>query len=128
MGCDIHVAIEMRYGHMPDRWFLHSTPHIWRDYHLFAKLANVRNYEDYSITPIAEPRGFPPNISKDAREYLECHGDHSASWISEEEFKVFFPYPSTFESASDWTLSGWSAIKNNSYYGDKVRWVFNFDN
>lgn len=62
MGCDIHGPVI--YARQDDRLVtsarrIMELGQFGRDYRLFAILANVRN--DDSVTPIAEPRGFPPD-------------------------------------------------------------------
>jgi hypothetical protein len=56
-----------------------------RRYELFAILANVRN-PIRSVIPfdyISEPRGLPPNVSKEIRDYYARFGNeaYSASWL-----------------------------------------------
>ena len=68
---------------------------IDQDYDLFAILANVRNgsrYEGDLFEPIACARGFPADISDEARQ--ACTGDHSPTWVGLREILDF-----------DWTRS-----------------------
>lgn len=57
MGCDIHVFVEYR---GPDGWRYVGQYHPGRDYTMFGLLAGVR---DESVSPVVEPRGFPPTCS-----------------------------------------------------------------
>lgn len=60
MGCDIHLYVEHR-SVGSHNWvsMFHKFSH--RNYNLFAKLANERNYD--GITPICPVRGFPEDAS-----------------------------------------------------------------
>ena len=81
MGCDIHAYAERKtisgYEYMPE-----ITPFDWRSYSLFGFLAGVRNYS--AVPVIAEPRGFPDDVSADVREkYEQWDMDaHTPSWLS----------------------------------------------
>lgn len=55
-----------------------------RDYDAFAILADVRNEADF--TPIAEPRGLPPDFVRGADDDL---GDHSLSWVTLAELEAY---------------------------------------
>ncbi len=83
MGCDIHCFTEVRIN---GAWHLWDQPDIGRNYHLFTRMANVRNYAD-EIKPIADPRGLPADIgAATAFAYSEWEEDaHSMSWLSIEE-------------------------------------------
>jgi hypothetical protein len=58
-------------------------PFDWRSYSLFAWLAGVRNYS--AITPLAEPRGLPgdlsPEVRKEADDDIEF-GSFGWSWFT----------------------------------------------
>lgn len=74
-------------GKMRDNWFSD------RNYSVFSHLADVRN--NGSIQPIALPRGFPDDMSAEAKEWMENYGgDHSDSWLNLMEI-----------SAHNWTIS-----------------------
>lgn len=78
MGCDIHCHIEVKIN---GQWHHWSAPKIDRDYSLFARMAGVRRVEP---SPIAEPRGLPPDISVITEIDWAC-GDgywHTPSWLS----------------------------------------------
>jgi len=86
MGCDIHMNIEVK---TKNGWELYSKPDVDRNYQLFAKLANVRNY-DYKINPISKLRGIPEDASylvKKSYEYRRCDA-HSASYITCGELEI----------------------------------------
>lgn len=88
MGCDIHVFIEERYRH-DGRWVpVYSEElRVWREYRVFAILANVRNDYGQHWEPISEPRGLPKDVSPEVRVGLLDNTDyHSHSWISQDEF------------------------------------------
>ena len=81
MGCDIHGYIEIKIG---NTWVAYKELDVRRDYRLFAILANVRNYEEFNIKPISEPRGLPLDVSvlaKASSDGWDSDG-HSHSWIS----------------------------------------------
>lgn len=120
MGCDIHLRAEVRQadkwvcaeetegfktfqdGRVFDKFEIEHPEYVDRffddrNYQLFAVLAGVRNAWD--LTPIAEPRGLPQDISEraiaehesdyddgnpDARIWL---GDHSWTWLTLEELE-----------------------------------------
>lgn len=114
MGCDIHFYVERR---VDGRWVSADTwtPNKFytpgeddgerpfeiahenyfykdRNYALFAVLAGVRNRTN--VTPIAEPRGLPDDVSDEVRAESEAYtGDgHSHSWLTVAEL-----------DAHDWT-------------------------
>ncbi len=84
MGCDIHLHVEVN---IDGKWEHFHAPFIWRNYTLFAMMADVRNYEH--IDPISKPRGFPEDISYISRKHFEMYERdyHSASWLSGEEYR-----------------------------------------
>lgn len=94
MGCDIHPYVEVR----RDGQWVRSGLEVPRDrdYWAFAKLADVRNGLGFAgvdrgdpVTPIAQPRGLPPDTSihdgdvnaEGDREGIWL-GDHSHSWVT----------------------------------------------
>lgn len=129
MGCDIHLHAEK----LVDGKWVHIVPPTgvdsfgddfgytprWyrgRNYELFAVLAGVRNYGD--ITPIAEPRGIPGDISEetfqdftlrvdddkeDAGEDGYCSAAQAASWKSE------FLRPGVI-AGPDWHSASWFSV------------------
>ena len=92
MGCDIHIHAEIKTN---GKWSIVSPPPAalevfgWRSYSTFAFLAGVRNYS--AITPIAEPRGLPLDVSRGVQEEsTEWEGGcHTRSWLSIEELASF---------------------------------------
>jgi hypothetical protein len=93
MGCDIHPYAEVRCDGKWARADIEVPSD--RNYWAFGVLANVRNgsgfagcYMGEPVTPIAEPRGLPPDTSiadndaeYDSPEYIWL-GDHSHSWVT----------------------------------------------
>lgn len=162
MGCDIHFFVERKedgiwkscdtwveedgycYNRDSDRYYSD------RNYHLFAILADVRNYlrcvigdSDEKFTPIAEPKGFPEDASREVASYYnDSHfaGDlHSPTWYTLKELEDFDwnkqapkPYPEgkTYgELCSHFRESVIGEMRNLSN-GDpeSVRCVVMFDN
>ena len=82
MGCDIHAYLEVK---KEDKWVYINDIDISRNYDLFARLANVRNYR--GIEPISEPRGMPKHMSKDIFDHYEEYkmDYHSFSYLYLEE-------------------------------------------
>jgi hypothetical protein len=62
---------------------------VGRNYSLFAILADVRNYDNF--TPIAMPKGLPTDVTKHIKKLSDEYGcdGHSHSYIDMEEFKKF---------------------------------------
>src|SRR5690606_11435192 len=90
MGCDIHIWAERKtpngYEAVTDVQFAEgSSPFDWRYYGMFGFLAGVRNYSD--VPPIAEQRGWPSDVNKDAAD--EADWCHSHSWLSVSELSAF---------------------------------------
>lgn len=87
MGCDIHMKAELRQG---GTWELVAGEvYGWRNYDLFAILADVHNGYGFAgvptgigFEPIAQPRGIPDDCHPLTREFLESYGvdGHSHSW------------------------------------------------
>jgi hypothetical protein len=147
MGCDIHFFVEVK---TKNGWELYSSPNVTRSYALFAKLANVRNYNN--IEPISEPKGFPEDASylvKKEYEYWDSDA-HSASYLKSNEIvelEEWLKNEKPYSTEDD----GWAAndlehgilhsyLCGNSFGGIKkypdekpewiedVRFVFWFDN
>lgn len=83
MGCDIHLHIEVKIN---GKWEHYSTPHVKRNYTLFALMADVRS-EGRSLEPISAPKGLPEDMSVvtalDAGFWDKA--GHSESWLSAQE-------------------------------------------
>lgn len=87
MSCDIHCYAERK---TPSGWeFELQLFERYQSYRLFGFLADVRNYS--AVTPIAQPRGIPDDVSDFVRQkYIRWCGDaHSSSWLSVEELLAF---------------------------------------
>jgi hypothetical protein len=95
MGCDIHMNIEVK---TENGWELYSKPKVDRNYRLFAKLANVRNY-DNEIIPISNPRGLPEDVSYLVKKSYERWDTdaHSASYITCEELDILQKWLKEFD-------------------------------
>lgn len=143
MGCDIHMAVEVRdWQTLPNgtesddkRWgvvMTETAAYGARNYNVFAALADVRNYNAPAITPLAAPRGVPEDVSEDAkaRHARWTRDAHSASWVTLAEVLEY-----------DWTkvphggeFFDWAKALNSGPtrigYRDlaDVRLVFWFDN
>lgn len=148
MGCDIHVHTEVKINGV---WHHYGCPYVQRIYNLFARMANVRNYEDgpSRIKPLSEPRGLPEDatvLTKWDSEHWGADG-HSHSWLGAEEIaqvaafadergwkKTHNGYEGFWESdmfgylfGNDW--SGFMKYPDERREGlEDIRWVFWFDN
>lgn len=67
-----------------------------RSYRTFAVLAGVRNGEGFAgcdtgdaVTPIAEPRGLPPELRDEPEDFDNWLGDHSHSWLLASEVVAY---------------------------------------
>jgi len=136
MGCDIHLHIEMK---VEGKWLHYGCPAIDRDYALFAKMADVRNYGN--ITPISKARGFPNDgVSKLTAVCFEYEKPdaHSISWLNKKEIDVLTEwYDRRFKEHVKWGCWNHHGIKSylcgnnitSEVKGiDDVRLVFWFDN
>lgn len=80
MGCDIHWFVERQRD--DGTWEIRpEADYNDRNYDLFTALANVRNYNE-RVTPIAEPRGLPDDVSPEVRADSDAWDSdgHSHSW------------------------------------------------
>lgn len=109
MGCDIHLYVERRVNGVwesADMWIIEpdygddivevpyeSKFYKGRNYHLFAVLADVRNYLD--LPSISNPRGLPDDITENPRRISDSEPEffHTRSWLTLAEI---FEY--------DWTI------------------------
>lgn len=94
MGCDIHSFVEVK---QEGTWKQVEGvfPFDWRNYSVFAFLANVRNYD--CCEPISEPRGLPSDVSNDIDFIYKDEEDyvHSTSYLTVKEL-IDFDYDKTF--------------------------------
>jgi hypothetical protein len=98
MGCDIHAYVEQREGEGCP-WEYAGELDIWRNYTLFAVLADVRNGWSFAgydlgdaVVPISKPRGLPEDVTdvvKNESGGWGCDG-HSYSYAS---FREILEYP-----------------------------------
>lgn len=89
MGCDIHLRVEQRSA--DGTWSPVPDPFDTRNYRLFSALAGVRNGYGFAgidtgdpITPIAEPRGLPADVSAPVKadsDEWDIDG-HTHSWLT----------------------------------------------
>jgi hypothetical protein len=103
MGCDIHIIAQKRDANgkwvkIEGEFSEGPSPFDWRQYGMFAFLADVRNYSD--IKPLSQPRGFPEDFDRGAVEEFvadgdhgdeviyDWMGDHSYSWLSVAELSA----------------------------------------
>jgi hypothetical protein len=127
MGCDIHIIVEK----------FNKEKNIWeslkdkedtdlvanldsRNYILFAKLAGVRNYNDY--IPLSEPRGVPKDASKEWKKLLKDWGQdiHSESYYLFSELVYAKGYSKHWDKGLD--------ALQEKYPTDTLRLMFGFDN
>lgn len=104
MGCDIHMYAEIKgfdgkwekvgnvFQSSWDDGSKTDEPYDDRNYCLFAILAGVRNGNGREVTPIAEPKGLPDDMSdklnNESKDWLEYDG-HSFSWFTLKELLDF---------------------------------------
>ena len=95
MGCDIHIFVE-RKNEKTGVWEKADCNSLnYRDYSLFAFLADVRNYD--RCQPLSKPKGIPFNVCEDTRvEWKQgVSYAHSASFFRVNEL-LDFDYEKTF--------------------------------
>jgi hypothetical protein len=134
MGCDIHMAIEVRAD--GGEWRFVSLETVGRDYVLFRHLAGVRNYDECRVEPIAEPRGYPPDVDDVTRSTLEdlTSIQHSHSWLLLGEVRSHDWSTEPVWANTRATVERLVARANDlDIYSDgkadeAVRFVFGFDN
>lgn len=107
MGCDIHSFAE-RKNTITNQWEVvkdyftvddyykeyiekdkGDNPFYWRNYSMFAVLANVRNNGDFK--EISTPKGIPYDISDDVKSYYDsvAKESHSPSYLTLKELLEF---------------------------------------
>ena len=165
MGCDIHSYCEF-YNSKTKNWvvykgksfdhsydlhdgsrreiILNSTPFYWRNYTLFAILADVRN--GGNIIPISQPKGLPKNVSKALKKVSDDWGvdGHSHSYFTLEELLEYDDWEkiisdSDYDKGNHKTLGTYCNIdmpisvllqyaKKKKLKHNQIRIVFWFDN
>lgn len=82
MGCDIHSFTEKR-NKENNKWELveNSNPFDWRNYSVFAFLADVRNYDH--CEPISQPKGLPNDS-----EFLNTETDDGWGGVETEKKRI----------------------------------------
>lgn len=101
MGADIHLKVEVLTesgwidvpapDHFDDGSYWGRQWYSGRNYADFSVLANVRNFREPTIVPIAEPRGLPDGLPRRGDEW--DFGDHSFSWVTLAELMAYGPWP-----------------------------------
>lgn len=85
MGCDIHLFVECKQKNI---WKTNTKILVydWRNYVLFALLANVRN-GDHNFKPISNPRGLPKDVTQKVQAQAVSWGadGHSHSFLTLQE-------------------------------------------
>ena len=151
MGCDIHLLIQARRDGAWEDVVLNLEEEVehdeygdsfWepRSYATFAVLSDVRNDDDWHITPISTPRGLPDDFECDDYRIADevpgsGHGrligdverngkdlgEHSHSWVTLAELKAIPP-------EQRWALpEAWIPELEKFGAPDDVRLVFGFD-
>ena len=151
MGCDIHLAVEVRTDgrwqrvlpppEARDPWYVEEAAlgktwaialvdKTWysdRNYELFSILAGVRGNQE----PIDEPRGLPGDMSPEVaalQGYMPDDislGDHSHSWLTLAELQA---YPWPFRTRHDaFCTRVLPALAKLGAAPQDVRIVFGFD-
>ena len=113
MGCDIHVHVEVK---IRGEWMHLSAIEMSRNYALFARMADVRNYGD--VTPMAPARGLPDDttfLTKFDSDRWSTDA-HSHSHLSAAEMADLSDWWAEFCKAEG--ISG-------SWFEDRFGWIFN---
>ena len=139
MGCDIHFYKEVK---IKGKWLCYGESNISRCYSLFAKMANVRNYED--LEPISEPKGIPSDLSEMVQFQYDRHNSdwHTPSWLNAEEITELEDWmeKNTLLASQCLEEEYWGYYFGNTWGGvskypdscpegiEDIRFVFWFDN
>lgn len=85
MGADIHIFIERKdFG--SNYWYgFGDNIHAERSYTMFGAIAGVRSDE---VTPISEPRGFPPDYNQGDKDEKDKYDFHSWTYLTPNELEV----------------------------------------
>jgi len=125
MGCDIHMAVEVKRG---GKWTFADVPVYGnRNYDLFGMLANVHNGHGFAgvVTGegwpvISEPRGFPADADPETLEH--ANGDHSASWLLAAEVLDYFKAKHASMKCGVITYAEWTARQEAKRDGAPDAW------
>lgn len=104
MSTSIHCHIEIKVNGTWEHW---STPVIWSNFELFARMTSMRDYEG-DVEPIAESRGLPLDMTTLTAMDVSRIGEngHSHSWLTADEmYKV-----------RDWAYYKWPDSRYAYYY------------
>ncbi len=134
MGCNSHLAIDVRGEWRPDEWECFAE-HVMesRWYMLYAHMAGVRNYSDLAVTPIAADRGYPADVSEGAQDFIHTSADHSITWLTPNEYATALKRaggdaPTIAESKSWYALEKILFALEEVYGVGNVRLIVGFDN
>lgn len=143
MGCDIHTYVEKKVEGvwqpvigtskwLPNRLSIMDVAYRGgRNYDLFSLLADVRNY-DNRLSPIADPRGVPADISPEVHaQYDEWNIDaHSHSYFTLRELLEVDPQQFIESYADEFVNETIPILKciAGDENPDDVRFIFWFDN
>lgn len=150
MGCDIHFHSEVKRN---GKWLHHSEAKVSRNYALFAKMADVRNWPGANppIIPISKPKGLPEDATELTKLHSEKYGvdGHSHSWLCAAEIVELHEFIKSDKNPEGWFgEDGWRFEHENmpyfmgnhmdgflkypedwKCYGiEDVRYIFFFDN
>ncbi len=136
MGCDIHLHVEVK---IKGKWQHFAQLRPRRDYHLFGKMAGVR---DEDPVPISNKRGLPADATELTLFDAELWGDdgHNHGYIKAEEMRQLTEWYQS-QWPGNW-FESWVGVYlfGNSFAGftdypderpaglEDVRLVFWFDN
>lgn len=130
MGCDIHAMMERRVEEHGDwdEWVNAGAPRCddYRDYLLFACLADVRNFD--GEVPIHAPRGCARDVNAAYSAWRDrWSGDaHHESWATLTEVRAYAPPPSLHRAWAE-LIEDMERVKRLGDTDDDVRLVFFFE-
>lgn len=146
MGCDIHAFIEYKKPDYNNWSGFGGRINPGRTYGVFAHLAGVRNYNNYS--PIAADRGVPDDISYSAFDSYSRYicdesntegyvrAEQAAKWV-EQGYSRYLRENKSFISGPDWHSGSWctadelhTAIERtweDGYNGYESEWLVVYD-
>ena len=85
MGADIHIFIERKDSDNNYWYGFGDNIHAERSYSMFGAIAGVRSDE---VTPISEPRGFPPDYSAYDKGIKDEYAFHSWTYLTPNELEL----------------------------------------